>query len=99
MPTIDTFSPVRPSVRRGIGASAACDICGQRDVKTLVAAALFKKSRRSIRPPCPARDAHEDSTASELIAALTALAIRGQHSGTRVGAAPVTTGWMVKAGC
>src|SRR5215469_12120348 len=48
IPTIDTFSPVRPNVRWGMGASAACETLVVRVEKTPTAAVFLRKSRRSI---------------------------------------------------
>src|ERR1700722_5197169 len=48
MPTMETFSPVRPSVRRGTGWSAAPDDCGCSEAAKLTAADFFRKSLRSM---------------------------------------------------
>src|SRR5215813_9558559 len=48
MPIMETFSPLRPSVRCGTGLSAACEALRLREVMTVTAAAFFRKCRRSI---------------------------------------------------
>src|SRR5215469_16139385 len=48
IPTIDTFSPVRPNVRLGTDVSAACESLVSRPAKTPTAAVFLRKSRRSI---------------------------------------------------
>src|ERR1700686_5317045 len=48
MPTMETFSPVRPRVRRGTGWSAAPDDCGCSEAAKLITADFLRKSLRSI---------------------------------------------------
>src|SRR5947209_2697879 len=63
---METFSPLRPSVRCGTRLSAALESCGVNDVTTVAAAAFLRKSLRSMRGP-PGRISTKRGTANRIL--------------------------------